>query len=150
MTRMSRDFLGGPGPRPSASNTCMIVTMIFIVMTVADIAVQSIGSATQCFGGAVRFNPDTDTVMIECPDGTWEERTTTYDTTSTISGVLSLAFWLYMLIAVCRTRAAMRAKYNIPPGGCGGCDDCCCSCWCGCCTVSIFSCSVRFCNRFHK
>mmetsp|Transcript_68415 Transcript_68415/g.95111 ORF Transcript_68415/g.95111 Transcript_68415/m.95111 type:complete len:81 (+) Transcript_68415:1-243(+) len=40
-----------------------------------------------------------------------------------------------MLIAVCRTRAHMRRQYQIRPGCCGGCEDCCCVFWCGCCTV---------------
>lgn len=136
MTRMARDWLGGPGPRPSASNTCMIVTGIYVFVMVAQLILQGVGGSTQCFGGRERYNQDTETFMIECPDGSWEEQTTTYTTTNLINGIISLIFWLFMLIVVCRTREAMRKKYNIAPGGCGGCEDCCCSCWCGCCTVS--------------
>ena len=136
MTRMSRDFLGGPGSRPSASNTCMVVTTLFVLVTVAAWILQAIGGSTQCPGGQQRFNSDSNTVMVHCPDDTWEEQTTTFQVTSSINAFLSFGFWLYMLIAVCRTRAAMRQKYNIPPGCCGDLDDCCCTCWCGCCTVS--------------
>ena len=50
--------------------------------------------------------------------------------------VVSLAFWLYSIIVLTKTRRAVRDKYDIPTKACGGAEDCCCSFWCGCCTVA--------------
>jgi Cys-rich protein (TIGR01571 family) len=43
---------------------------------------------------------------------------------------------LYLLIVRIRTRAYIRNKYAIPEMYCSGCDDCCMSFWCGCCTTA--------------
>jgi Cys-rich protein (TIGR01571 family) len=47
-----------------------------------------------------------------------------------------LGFFVYVLIARIRTRAYIRNKYAIPETYCSGCDDCCMSFWCGCCTTA--------------
>jgi Cys-rich protein (TIGR01571 family) len=49
---------------------------------------------------------------------------------------LALAFSLYLLVATCRTRASIRERYAIPEQSCQGCEDCCCSYWCNCCTIA--------------
>ena len=139
MTRMSRDMFGGPGARPSVSNTCKIVTSIFVVVLVIQCALQIVMDTEACYGGRVRINQDTLESEIECPDGSIEELSDTYNAVRAISGVIGCVFAIYILVAVCRTRYAMRKKYSIPPRCCGGCEDCCCSFWCSCCTVrSLF------------
>lgn len=49
---------------------------------------------------------------------------------------VTTAFYLYTLIVMMRTRAAVRAKYEIPNERCGDAEDCCCAFWCSCCTVA--------------
>jgi PLAC8 family len=134
----TRDFLGGPGARPSVSNTCMIVTGIYFFVIVADLILSSVSGSTQCggTGGLEEYDPDAGEYRIKCDDGTWEDKTSTTEITSAVYSVIAVLFWLYMLVVVCRTRKHMREKYNIPQGSCGALDDCCCSCWCGCCAVS--------------
>lgn len=44
--------------------------------------------------------------------------------------LIFMVFWVYV---VSRTRYRIRQMYSIPGGGC---DDCCCSFWCPCCTIS--------------
>lgn len=50
--------------------------------------------------------------------------------------IISLAYGILMLILVTRVRGIVRARNNIPETRCIGCEDCCCSFWCSCCTVS--------------
>jgi Cys-rich protein (TIGR01571 family) len=52
--------------------------------------------------------------------------------------LVNLAFGLYTLVVMVRLRAAVREKYSLPnQTPCGDTvEDVCCSCFCGCCTVS--------------
>ena len=148
MTRMGRNFIGAPGAHPSVSNTCMIVTTIWIIFWLIDAVLQIVLDVEGCWGGTVRTNED-GTTEIECLDGTFKEISSTYNTISIIAGVLGFIFFCYMLVAVCQTRYATRQKFNIPPGCCGGCEDFCCVLWCSCCAVSVREimswCSLLFC-----
>lgn len=53
-----------------------------------------------------------------------------------IREALELAFWAYILVITCKTRKSVREKYEIPEKNCDGCEDVCCSFWCGPCTVA--------------
>jgi Cys-rich protein (TIGR01571 family) len=50
--------------------------------------------------------------------------------------LVGIGVFMYVLIARIRTRAYIRNKYAIPEQYCSGCDDCCLSFWCGCCTTA--------------
>ena len=50
-----------------------------------------------------------------------------------------LAFWIYMMIAIIRTRQAVRSKFAIPEQCCPGCEDALCAICCGCCTIMQMS-----------
>ena len=52
-----------------------------------------------------------------------------------IRQALGIAYGLFILMITLRTRAYIRHKYSIPEKRCSGCEDCCCSFWCGPCTV---------------
>ena len=112
MTRMSRDWFGGPGDRPIKSKTCSIVVTIWIIVVVIDIVLGSIQRSTYCFGGRTMINFDTGVQYIECPDGSIEYPTQTFMVLGQVSYWIGFVFFLYMLIAVCRTRANMRRKYQ--------------------------------------
>jgi PLAC8 family len=136
MTRMSRDMFGGRGPRPSMSNTCKTMTGIFLFAVLVQIALSIVMDTQSCFGAQEQYNEETLELEILCPDGTIVEPSTVYSAVRSVTSLVSLAFMIYVLIATCRTRQAMRKKYKIEPTCCGGCEDCCCSFWCSCCTVS--------------
>ena len=54
-----------------------------------------------------------------------------------LAGFLMFAYSLTIMI---RTRRAVREKYAIPDDTtCGVSNDCCCSFWCSCCTVSLLA-----------
>jgi Cys-rich protein (TIGR01571 family) len=53
-----------------------------------------------------------------------------------LRAIVGVCLALYVLIAMIRTRRYIRKKYAIPEQYCSGCDDCCLSFWCGCCTTS--------------
>jgi Cys-rich protein (TIGR01571 family) len=53
---------------------------------------------------------------------------------------LGAFFVIYTLVYGTLLRQAIRTKYAVPATSCGGagdgcCEDCCCTFWCGCCTV---------------
>lgn len=143
MTRMSRDFFGGPGPRPSVSNTCKIVTCIFIVVSIIDMVLGIVADSSVCFGATREYNVDTGKWEIQCLDGTVQEPNMTYTATSGVAGAIVSLFGLYIIIGVCRTRYVIRNKYNIRADACGGClsacdgrcEDFCCSLLFPCCTL---------------
>lgn len=52
-----------------------------------------------------------------------------------IHQALSFIYGLFVLVVLIRTRKYIRTKYQIPENSCQGCEDCCCSFWCGPCTI---------------
>lgn len=52
-----------------------------------------------------------------------------------VNSVLRIAVFVYIILAVCRTRRHIRSTYGIPEQRCHGMEDCCCACWCGACTI---------------
>jgi hypothetical protein len=136
MTRMSLNFCGMPGARPKASNTCVIVFVIWLIVIIALAVIGVATRAQNCAGGTQVYNIDTGENYVSCPDGSTETISTTTQILSLAYSAIWLAFFVYFTMAVCFTRAAMRRKYQIKPSCCGECDDCCFSFWCSCCVVS--------------
>jgi PLAC8 family len=151
MTRMSRDWIGGPGLRPSASRTCQIVTGIWLVVLLIQATMQIVmDSQGYCLGGQLTYDLDKHLYVILCPDGSINVPNSTYKATNWIAGLVGGCFALYTIFAICRTRQAIRKKYQIEAGYCGNvCEDCCCAFWCSCCTVSLVSlgcCQILYCT----
>lgn len=55
---------------------------------------------------------------------------------NTLYNITNFFLGIFMLIVVMRVRGIVRARNNIPETRCIGYEDCCCSFWCSCCTVS--------------
>jgi len=55
---------------------------------------------------------------------------------SILKFVGNLLFSIWAIYSLCRTRENVRARYQIPEKRCVGCEDLCCSLWCGCCTAA--------------
>lgn len=49
---------------------------------------------------------------------------------------ITLTWICFTFVIMCKTRAHIRRTYGIPETTCRGCEDCCCSFFCGCCTVA--------------
>jgi Cys-rich protein (TIGR01571 family) len=49
---------------------------------------------------------------------------------------LVMALSILFFVLVCKTRRHIREKYQIPEQQCHGCEDCCCTYWCSCCTIA--------------
>jgi len=58
------------------------------------------------------------------------------DGASPFYNLFSFAYGVFVLITMMRVRKFVREKYQIPEQRCIGCEDCCCSFWCTCCTAS--------------
>jgi len=134
MQRMSLSWMGGKGQRPSASNTCKIVTGIFfgvaVLQSILRLILQSQGSCS----GELEID-ENGKKIIKCFDGSTETPNSAYVGIASFSSILGSLFAVYLFFAICQTRAAMRRKYNIATGDCGGMEDCCCTYFCSCCVV---------------
>jgi Cys-rich protein (TIGR01571 family) len=54
----------------------------------------------------------------------------------TVRATWHIVFAMYLIVATMKTREFIRNKYSIPEQNCAGCEDCCCSFWCSCCTIA--------------
>lgn len=58
-----------------------------------------------------------------------------------VNHVVSMAFALWVLVLMIKTRSYIRRTYNIPGDGC---EDCCCAYWCAPCTGTYVDPNVQF------
>ena len=123
---MSRNWIGGAGNPPATSNTCMVVFIMLIVYSILWIILYSVMTSTANCSQVKTYDP-----YARCSTDKAMSALMSY-----LLYVLNLAFLVYIIISMCQTRRTIRDKYNIPPSCCEGCDDCCCSFWCSCCTVN--------------
>lgn len=110
MMRMQFTWIGEPGPLVSTKNTfkiiCVMVFSYIVYSTALEIA---------------SWPYDMNTVPTFIPIA---------------RAVGSFMFSVWGLYALCKTRENIRARYSIPEQQCKGCEDCCCSFFCTCCTVA--------------
>ena len=109
MERMHLTWLGSPGPNVATRNTFKVVVAIIVAYTVYSIALEIAGAPYGAY-------PPT---WISVP-----------------RFIGSLAFTIWAIWALMKTRANVRAQYQIPEEKCKGCEDLCCSVWCSCCSVA--------------
>lgn len=114
MTRMRLDWLGETAPDEERKKTFKTVVYILFVYWI--------------IGGLLP-----DPVIYEQNGHTIVK---SHPFLSMLKNALNLAFGIYTLVALTRTRKAVRERYEIPERHAVGCEDLCCSFWCGCCTVS--------------
>jgi Cys-rich protein (TIGR01571 family) len=55
---------------------------------------------------------------------------------SAVAGIFAFASTVASTYFLCAARRSLRTAEDIPEGGCGPCDDCCVSYWCGCCSLT--------------
>ena len=55
---------------------------------------------------------------------------------SAVAGTFALFSTVASTYFLCVSRRLVREADGIPEGGCGPCDDCCVSYWCGCCSLT--------------
>jgi Cys-rich protein (TIGR01571 family) len=106
MTRMSLTWLGTPGQRVSTKDTFKVVIMLLVAYLIFSISIT------------VASIPQT-SVPIEV-----------------MKNVGAFFFSVWMIYSLCKTRQSVRRQYSIPEERCVGCEDLCCTLFCGCCTVS--------------
>jgi Cys-rich protein (TIGR01571 family) len=123
MTRERLNWLGSPGSVAEVAATFKRVVLAFIGYIVVSQCLSVI------YMGLIG-DPVTD-------DGIYDKSDVPASAlvVDAIAQTLKLVFALYILVATIRTRAYIRDKYAIPEQSCRGCEDCCCSFWCGCCTI---------------
>ena len=109
MERMHLTWLGVPGPNVATRNTFKVVVAIVVAYTIYSIALEIAGA----------------------PYGAYPPKWI-----SVPRFIGSLAFTVWAIWALMKTRASVRAQYQIPEEKCKGCEDLCCSVWCSCCSVA--------------
>lgn len=118
LTRLRMNWLGDAAPESQWKQTFRRV----VILVVLYIIIYSVT------GSSVKVTTSSNGVVSATPEYNW---------LYTIHQLIGLAYFLYTLIVLCKTRRAVREKYDIPASKtCGGCEDCCCAFWCQCCTVA--------------
>lgn len=112
MTRLQVTWLGEPGPLDRTRQTFSVVLLLVVALFVYSVALEL---------AALPYS----SIDIAAPDWIFYLRF-----------VGNLLFTLWAVIALCRTRATTRARYQIPEAHCRGCEDLCCSFWCSCCVTA--------------
>lgn len=113
MTRMHLTFLGEPGTHASTRNTFKIVAMLYAAYTIYGVALE-IASPTPDDDDDPPVNP---VVALMKAGGT-------------------VAFTIYSIYALMKTREFVRIKYSISEGRFGAFEDLLYSIFCSCCTVA--------------
>lgn len=110
MTRMEMNFCGLPGSPEQVQNTFKYLLYIWLGYVVVGV-----------FFGPKDTAEDDDDVQPINP----------------IYSLYGSFLMIYTLVLMYRTRRAIRERYDIPDETtCRVTNDCCCSFWCGCCTIS--------------
>lgn len=107
MTRMNLNSWASPGTTEEVSKTFKYISIAFIINVFLSMALTP--------GVSEDGSPGPTNPIVQ---------------------VCNALFYLFVLVIGIKTRAAVRARYQIPTITCGGAEDCCCMFWCGCCTVS--------------
>jgi Cys-rich protein (TIGR01571 family) len=123
MTRMSLDWTGSPVARVagwwSAFKVLLISFIVYIVVS-QFLSMLVMPYQTNSDGQQVSYSDLPTWVLVVCA----------------FQHSLAIAYAIFLLVVSTRTRAYIRQKYEIPEQHCSGCEDCCCSFWCGCCVAS--------------
>eukprot|EP00579_Thalassiosira_antarctica_P031630 CAMPEP_0201991556 /NCGR_PEP_ID=MMETSP0905-20130828/363_1 /ASSEMBLY_ACC=CAM_ASM_000554 /TAXON_ID=420261 /ORGANISM="Thalassiosira antarctica, Strain CCMP982" /LENGTH=293 /DNA_ID=CAMNT_0048545997 /DNA_START=30 /DNA_END=911 /DNA_ORIENTATION=+ len=124
MHRLKLTWLGNEGTIAKTTATfriCLSITLVYILM---DNIIRFLAYRT-LFKIIINENEYGDTVDIDSFYAlvNWHRS-------------LSFFFGIFIITLVAKTRNRIRSKYGIPEEQCAGCEDCCCSFWCNCCTVA--------------
>ncbi|KAL9180871.1 hypothetical protein ACHAXT_011324 [Thalassiosira profunda] len=115
MHRLKLTWLGGEGSAAHTAATfriCLCITIIY-----------------KAFDQVIKYLP---LAFVDA----YGRPTTEYVEIVYLRVLLSILFFLFVMVLVCRTRRQIRDRYSIPEQQCRGSEDCCCAFWCTCCTVS--------------
>lgn len=110
MSRLQLTWLGSPGPLNRTRQTFFVVLLLVASFFVYSSALE-IASIPYPIGEAPQF----------------------------LAGLKfagNFLFSIWALVALCKTRETLRARYQIPEEHCIGCEDVCCAAFCSCCAVS--------------
>jgi Cys-rich protein (TIGR01571 family) len=110
MSRMQVTWLGEPGPLNRTRQTFFVILLLVMAFFVYSIALEL---------AAWPYDKGNDPDFI-----------------AYLRIIGNGLFTLWTVYALYRTRATVRARYQIPEERCHGCEDVCCSLWCTCCVTS--------------
>jgi Cys-rich protein (TIGR01571 family) len=112
MSRMQLTWLGRVGPASKTNQTFLVILLLVIAFFVYSVALEI---AALPYMSA----PQTEPIYLSI---------------LRIGGDLLFSLWAF--VALCQTRKTVRQRYQIPEQYCKGCEDACCSLWCGCCVTA--------------
>lgn len=116
MERMHLSWSGGDTGSTSVSGTCGTVAIIFIIYIFTLSVIESIEDGLS--------HPNHGNVPPA------------YYIFYFLHMMLRLAFLIYMVMAIAKTRRYIREKHSIREKYCHGMEDCCCAYWCPCLTIA--------------
>ena len=111
------------------ANSCFWISALAWSMFVATQILNSVANAHAQL--AVR----TECAWFGCVEYTDWDRVATASVAGGVAGSVGLVGTALTTYFVCTSRRLVRARDRISTGACGGCEDCCVSYWCGCCSL---------------
>jgi Cys-rich protein (TIGR01571 family) len=130
LTRLNLDWFANPIQRQTTCSAFKILAISCLVWFAIDNAIYLL------------LYPYTSTVTTDQYIDDMQAPVSTTDAPLWINLVdavrqgVGAAYGIFVLILTIRARHHIRSKYTIPEQQCTGCEDCCCSFWCHCCTVA--------------
>mmetsp|Transcript_14447 Transcript_14447/g.21290 ORF Transcript_14447/g.21290 Transcript_14447/m.21290 type:complete len:278 (+) Transcript_14447:112-945(+) len=137
MTRMRLTWTGDRGSIPQVANTFQRVARIFFLFVLAIVALDV--ASFMLYPQFSEMRDITEDQVIDFNDyfsqqNIWDTAPTGAIALYYSKCLLEILFCFYIVLTTCKTRRAVREQYEIP-NSCCGCEDFCCSLWCGCCTT---------------
>jgi len=125
-TRMKLDALGSPVLRESWWSAFKVLALIFVIYIGLD---QTFSILVDPYY-QLELDENGDWVQADVEIPVW------VIVMVALRALIRFLFFVYILFVMIRTRAHIRSRYGIPEQCCSGCEDCCCSFWLPCCTVT--------------
>lgn len=128
MTRLKLNFIGSPQENTDASVTPFTLMLILVIVYMVVDWILALAIAP--YLNAEEEDDETGQIYtadeLYIPPWVWRLHT--------FRQIWELFYGLFILVVLVRVRNYVRKRYSIP-AGCGDLEDCCCSFWCGPCSV---------------
>jgi hypothetical protein len=142
MTRMQLNWVGRQAEKQHSKNTFKYILAAFALLYIVKHALidraQEIGGAYLFENANELYGTEADEFVMEIVQLLWLGGLgAVFAFCYYTHLILSIAWFIWFMVALTRTRMYIRRTYDIP-NACGDrcCGDCCASCWCTCCVLA--------------
>jgi Cys-rich protein (TIGR01571 family) len=137
MTRLNLNWIGNSmDEHPSSCPAFKVLLISFLIWICIDYSISVFILGTFSVPPSPGVFSASGSYYYDDQYSSYYSQSSTYSTMSAVRQGIGYAYGLFLLILMIRVRSSIRTKYSIPEENCTGCEDCCCSFWCHCCTLA--------------